>query len=170
MLRGICPSVSHPGIAETMDPAGTESREGEPMFGRAVTAIASEAVAGVGLGEGAHRVVTYDLGHDARGRDRRAPGVGPGQTLHLRAEIQVPIREATPGAVFQGGESPGQGLAVRRAYTVTVDPPGWERYDGDGLGPAEQRAENSLPQLRPQQFGVVDPGDLTFAEDDGRGH
>jgi len=170
MRRGICPSVSHPGIAETVDPAGAQFREGEPMLGRSVPTIAPEAVAGVGLGEGAHRIVADDLGHDTRGGDRCTPGVGPGQALHLGAEIQVPVRKAAPGARLQGGERPGQGFAVRRADAVTVDPPGRVSHDGDGFGPAEQRAEDFLPQSWPEQFGVVDPGDLSVAEDHGRGH
>ena len=150
MHRGICSSVSHPSVAETVNAARTEFGEGEPVLGRPVPAIAPEAVAGVGLGEGAHRFVAQDLGHDTSSGDRSAPGVGPGQALHLGAEIQVPIREAAPGARLQGSECPAQGFAVRRADAVTVDPPGRVSHYGDGFDPAEQRAEDFLPQSGPQ--------------------
>src|SRR5919107_742403 len=140
------------------------------MFRRAVPAIAPEAVAVVGLGEGAHRVVAEDLGHHARSSDRRAPGVGAGQALYFWAEVQIPVREAAPGAWPQGSESPAQGLAVRQPDPVTVDPPGRERHDGDGPRPTKQRTEDFLSDSGPQQFGVVDPGDLVVAEYYGRGH
>lgn len=55
--RRICLSGSDPGVAETVDSAGTLFREGEPVLGRSVAAVAPKAVAGMGLGEGAHRVV-----------------------------------------------------------------------------------------------------------------
>src|SRR5215211_2541120 len=153
-----------------MDPAWTEFGEGEPVLGRPVPSVASEPVADVGLAEGAHRVVAEDLGHNARSRDRRAPGVGPGQAFDFGAERQVAVSEATPRARLQGVESPDQGFAVCQADPVTVDPPGREGYYGDGFGPAQQRAEDLLPQRGPQQFGVVDPGDLGSTEDYGRGH
>jgi hypothetical protein len=76
-----------------MDPAGTKFGEGEP-----VPSVTSEPVAVVGLGEGAHRVVAEDLGHNARSCYRSAPGVGPGQALHLRAELQVAVSKTAPGA------------------------------------------------------------------------
>ena len=170
MALGLCRSGSYPSVAETMDPAGTEFGEGEPVLGGPVPAIAPETVTGVSLGEGAHRAVAKDLGHNTRGGDRRAPGIGPGKALHLGTEIQVAIRKAAPGARLQGSESPHQGFAIRLADAVTVDPPGWVGYYGDGLGPAEQRAEDLFAQRGPQQFGVVDPGDLSVAEDYGRGH
>ena len=170
MPRETCPSVSYPGVAETVDPAGTQFREGEPVLGRPVPAIAPETVTGVGLGEGAHRVVTEDLGNDARSGDRRAPGIGPGQALHLGTEIQVPIREAAPGTRLERGKGPAQGRAVSRADAVAVDPPGRVGHYGDGLGVVQQRAEDFLPQSGRKQFGVVDTGDLSVAEDDGRGH
>jgi hypothetical protein len=97
--REICPSASHPGVAEAVDPTRAEFREGEPVFGCSVPAISPETVAAVGLGEGAHRVVADDLGHDARGGDRRAPGVGPRQALNLRTERQVPVRKYASGAI-----------------------------------------------------------------------
>ena len=162
-------SVSDPGVAETVDPAGTEFGECEPVLGRSVSTVAPEAIACVGCAEGAHRAVADDLGHDARGGHRRALCVGPGQTLDLGTEGKVAVCKATPGARFQGGEGPAQGLSVRKANAVTVDPPGGERHDGDGLGAAKQCAEDPLSLPGPQQFGVVDPGDLTFAEYDGRG-
>ena len=140
------------------------------MFGRSVPAVAPEAVAGVSFGEGAHRVVADDLGHNARSSDRRAPGIGPGQALYVRTEIQVTVCESTPGARPQGGECPGQGFTVRQADAVTVDPPGRVSHYGDGLGPAEQCDEDFLPQSGPQQLGVVNPGDLSITEDDGSGH
>ena len=169
MPRAACLSVSDPGVTETVDPAGTEFGECEPVLGRSVSTVAPEAVACVGSGEGAHRVVADDLGYDARGGHRRALCVGPGQTLDLRTERKIAVCKATAGARLQGGEGPAQGLTVRKTNAVTVDPPGGERHDGDGLGAAKQRAEDPLSLVRPQQFGVVDPGDLTFAEDDGRG-
>ena len=162
-------SVSDPGVAKTVDPAGTEFEECEPVLGRSVSTVAPEAVACVGTGEGAHRVVADDLGDDARCGHRRALCVGPRQTLDLGTERKVAVSEATPGVRLQGGESPAQGLPVRKTNAVTVDPPGGERHDGDGFGTAKQRAEDPLSLVRPQQFGVVDPGDHTFAEDDGRG-
>ena len=170
MLRGTGLSVSDPGVAEAVDPAGTELAEREAMFGRAVPAITPEAVAGVGLGEGAHRVIADDLGHDTRGGDCRAVRIGPGQALHLGTQRKVAVSKAAPGVRVQGGEGPGQGLAVSQANAVAIYPPGRVRYDGDGLGPAKQRAEDSLPEIGPQQFGVVDPGDLTSAKYDGRCH
>ena len=115
------------------------------MLGRPVPSVTSEPVACVGLGEGTHRVVAENLGHDTCGGDRRAPGVGPGQALHFGAEIQVPVRKAAPRSELQGGESPGQGLSVRQADAVTVDPPGRVGHYRDGLGPAEHRAEDFLP-------------------------
>ncbi len=153
-----------------MDPAWTEFGEGEPVLGRPVPSVTSEPVAAVGLGKGAHRVVAEDLGHNARSGDSSAPGVGPGQALHLRAERQVAVREGAPGVRLQGVESPTQGFAVRHSDAVTIDPPGWVGYYRDSLGPAEQRAEDLLPHGGPQQFGVVDPGDLGVTEDYGRGH
>ena len=51
-----------------------------------------------------------------------------------------------------------------------VDPPGRVGYYGYSLRPAEQRVEDLLPHRGPQQFGVVDPGDLGVTEDYGRGH
>ena len=132
-----------------MHPAGTEFGEGEPVLGRSVAAVAPKAVAGMGLGEGAHRVVAEDLGHNARSCDRSAPGVCPGQALDLRAERQVAVRESTPGARLQGVESPAQGFAVCQADPVTVDPPGRVSYYGYGLGPAEQRSEYLLAQSGP---------------------
>src|SRR5215208_6106501 len=90
--------------------------------------------------------------------------VGLGEGAH-RA-----VREAAPGARLQRVESPTQGFAVRHSDAVTIDPPGWVGYYRDGLGPAEQRAEDFLPHRGPQQFGVVDPGDLGVTEDYGRGH
>src|SRR5215211_5225476 len=153
-----------------MDPAWTESGEGEPVLGRPVPSVTSEPVAAVDLGEGAHRVVAEDLGHNACSCDRSAPGVGLGQALHLRAERQVAVREAAPGARLQEVESPTQGFAVRHSDAVTIDPPGWVGYYRDSLGPAEQRAEDFLPHRGPQQFGVVDAGDLGVTEDYGRGH
>src|SRR5215212_7491337 len=101
MPQRICFSGSNPGVAETMDPAGTLFGEGEPVLGRSVPAVASEPVAGVRLGEGAHRIVAEDLGHNARSCDRRAPGVGLGQALHLRAERQVAVRKTAPGLGLQ---------------------------------------------------------------------
>ena len=101
MPLGICLSVSDPGVAETVDPAGTQFGECEPVLGRAVPAIASEPVAGVRLGEGAHRVVTKDFGHNTRSCDRRAPGVGPGQALHLGAERQVAVSKTAPGPILK---------------------------------------------------------------------
>src|SRR5918994_5532028 len=153
-----------------MNPAGTEFGEGEPVLGRPVPSVASEPVAVVGLGEGAHRVVAEDLGHNARSCNRSAPGVCPGQALYLSAERQVAVREATPGARLQGVQSPAQGFAVRHTDPVTVDPPGRVGYYGYGLCPAEQRAEDLLPHRGPQQFGVVDPEDLGVAKDYGSGH
>ena len=98
MPRGIYSSVSDSGVAQTMNPAGTEFGEGEPVLGRPVPSVASEPVAVVGLGEGAHRVVAEDLGHNARSCNRSAPSVGPGQTLHLGTELQVAVSKSAPGA------------------------------------------------------------------------
>jgi hypothetical protein len=99
--RRICLSSSDPGVAETVDSAGTLFREGEPVLGRSVAAVAPKAIAGMGLGEGAHRVVAEDLGHNTRSGDRRAPSIGLGQALHLRAERQVAVRKTAPGSGLQ---------------------------------------------------------------------
>ena len=98
MPRGIYSSVSDSGIAETMNPAGTEFGEGEPVLGRPVPSVSPEPVPVVGLGEGAHRVVAEDLGHNARSCNGSAPSVGPGEALHLRAERQVAVSKTAPGA------------------------------------------------------------------------
>ena len=99
MPLGICLSVSDPGVAETVDPAGTQFGECEPVLGRAVPAIASEPVAGVRLGEGAHRVVTEDwpqpaaataLLASALGRHSTSgPSAGCRQQDRTRPETQV---------------------------------------------------------------------------------
>ena len=153
-----------------MNPAGTEFGEGEPVLGRPVPSVASEPVAVVGLGEGAHRVVAENLGHNARSRNRSAPGIGPGQALDPGAERQVAVSKTAPGARLQCVESPAQGFAVRHADAVMVDPPGRVGYYGYSLGPAEQRVEDLLPHRGPKQFGIVDPGDLGIAKDYGRGY
>src|SRR5215203_1462475 len=153
-----------------MNPAGTEFGEGEPVLGRPVPSVTSEPVAVVGLGEGAHRVVAEDLGHNARSCNRGAPGVGPGQALYLGAECQVAVREPTPGPRSQGVEGPAERFAVCRADPVAINPPGRVGYYGYSLGPAEQRVEDLLPHRGPQQFGVVDPRDLGVTKDYGRGH
>ena len=127
MPLGICLSVSDPGVAETVDPAGTQFGECEPVLGRAVPAIASEPVAGVRLGEGAHRVVTEDLATTLAAATA-ALRVGPGQALHLGAERQVAVSKTAPGPRLKRGESPAQGFAVSQADAVTVDPPGRVRH------------------------------------------
>jgi hypothetical protein len=71
---------------------------------------------------------------------------------------------------LQGVESLAQSFAVCQADPVTVDPPGRVGYYGDSLGSAKQLPEDPLAEIGPQQFGVVDPGDLAFAQHDGRGH
>jgi len=138
------------------------------MFGGAIATVALEPVAGMVLREGTHRVVPHDFGHHASRGDRRAPSVGPRETLYIGTKLHVAVGEPAPRMGVQRREGLSQGFAVRLPDAVAIDPPGGEAYDRNSLGAAEQGAEDLLSQIRTQRFGVVDVGDLTVSQDDGR--